>query len=330
MAHEISLVNGIYEFAYLASDGLTWHGLGQPVDDNQPIDTWLQASNMGNWNINSAPSMFFDKASGKVVPFNDNLILYRSDNLTPLSTVSPQYNIVQPRAIVEFFADIIERMGFQMATCGVLFGGKKFWAMANIGQTVNILGKDRVDGKLLVATSCDGTMKTTFQYTTTRVVCNNTLRVAVGQDADVLKVSHGTVLDADQVKTMLGLNDTTRLEEWARLGDEMARYKLAEDVAIKYLAEAMNVELDDDGDQEDVFKNNSVKKVFELYNGGAKGSGVAPGTLWQALNSVTEYCDHHRKTRTADSRVDSTHFGQFGRIKDRAWQLAEQKILLAA
>jgi phage/plasmid-like protein (TIGR03299 family) len=341
MAHELSMINGLAEFAYLETDGAAWHGYGQAVPGNAPIETWLQASNMGNWTIKAAPALFFDAETDEVIQYDRKQILYRSDNGKPLSDVSFQYKVVQPREVVTFFDNIIQEMGFEMATCGVLFDGRKFWAQANIGQTVHILGKDRVDGKLLLATSCDGSMATTAQYTTTRVVCNNTLRMATADNSDRVRIMHGGTFDAKQVQEILGLRPDA-LTEWSRIAEAMAQYKLSNTAAVEFFQRVITRQ-DNRPDplslatpeqlqanNEDALlaeSNKAIKLIYELYQGQAQGSQYAPDTLWQAVNSVTEYCDHHRKTRTVDARVDSAWFGRDAKIKDLAW---EEAMLMAA
>ncbi|WP_414616819.1 DUF932 domain-containing protein, partial [Stenotrophomonas muris] len=92
--------------------------------------------------------------------------------------VSKRFKVVQPGEILEFYRDLTQHSGFELETAGVLKGGKKFWAMARTGQSTSLKGRDRVDGYLLLATACDGTLATTAQFTSVRVVCNNTLQIA--------------------------------------------------------------------------------------------------------------------------------------------------------
>ena len=319
--HELSFIEGQAEFAYLESDGLAWHGHGQAVKDNQPLEAWLAASNMGNWNIVSRPLLA--SVDGVMHLIDNKKSLHRSDNHQHLSIVSNGYNLVQPREVVEFFKSTIETLGFQLATCGVLFGGRRYWAMANIGQSVNILGKDRVDGKLLFSTSCDGTLASTVQYTTVRVVCNNTLRMATANQNDSVRITHGAKFDADEVKNILGLNNN-RLGEFQKLAELTASYKLNSEQALEFFTKALSLSTDEEVDHT---KKQSIKALMTLFNGQAKGSDVAPNSLWQAVNAVTEYVDHHRATSTIDHRQDSALFGTWAKVKDRAW---DEAIILAA
>jgi phage/plasmid-like protein (TIGR03299 family) len=93
--------------------------------------------------------------------------------------VSQRFQEVQPMEILHFYRDLTEQSGFELETAGVLKGGKKFWALARTGQSSALKGKDVSNGYILLATACDGTLATTAQFTSIRVVCNNTLAIAL-------------------------------------------------------------------------------------------------------------------------------------------------------
>src|SRR3970282_1398934 len=119
------------------------------------------------------------------------------------------YQVVQPRQVLEFYRDLIQTVGFRMHTAGVLFGGCKVWALADIGQRIDVGHGDELNGFLLLATSFDGSLATTAQFTTVRVVCNNTLTASVRRgELDTepgIRIPHNTRFDADRVKADLGL-----------------------------------------------------------------------------------------------------------------------------
>ena len=120
--------------------------------------------------------------------------------------MSDNFKIVQPAAVLEFFRDLTAAAGFTLETAGTLFGGKRFWALAAIGETASIAdAADKMKGYLLLSTSCDGTMATEARYTTVRVVCNNTLSAARTSGAKV-RVTHRSTFNADSVKKELGVD----------------------------------------------------------------------------------------------------------------------------
>lgn len=159
---------------------IPWHGLGNRLLPNQPIEVWAKQAGM-DWHIEESEVRYIAGKSGigSIRDYPGQRVLYRSDNKMPLSVVSNRYKVVQPGEVLEFYRDLTTHNGFELETAGVLREGRKFWALARTGQSATLKGQDRVDGYLLLATACDGTLATTAQFTSVRVVCNNTLAVAV-------------------------------------------------------------------------------------------------------------------------------------------------------
>ena len=221
-----------------------WHGLGNQLTHHQPIDIWAQQASM-DWRIESSDVSYMaqnHRGQNIIMPFEEQRVLYRSDTHAPLSVVSQRFQEVQPREILEFYRDLTEQAGFELETAGVLKGGKKFWALARTGQSTTLKGKDVSNGYILLATACDGTLATTAQFTSIRVVCNNTLAIALrGQNssAGVVKVPHSTKFDAEKVKQQLGIS----VRAWAEHMYEMkqlSQRKVTQQEALAYFDAAFN------------------------------------------------------------------------------------------
>ncbi len=138
---------------------IPWHGLGNPLAANQPLEVWARQAGM-DWRIEEAEVRFVSGMAGTTLgsihAFPEQKVLYRSDTKAPLSVVSSRYNVVQPETILEFYRDLTEVGGFELETAGVLKDGKKLWALARTGQNATLKGRDRVNAYLLLATACDG------------------------------------------------------------------------------------------------------------------------------------------------------------------------------
>jgi phage/plasmid-like protein (TIGR03299 family) len=195
----------IEQMAYVGAT--PWHGLGNNLPRKQPIEIWQREAGM-DWQILESPVHFKSDAVGHlgaIHSYPEQKVLYRSDTKAPLSVVSNRYHTVQPREVLEFYRDLTEVSGYELETAGVLKGGRKFWALARTGQGTAIRGLDQVNGYLLLATSCDGTLATTATPTTVRVVCNNTLTIALDGTSRAIKVPHNTRFDPQAVKKQLGI-----------------------------------------------------------------------------------------------------------------------------
>lgn len=309
----------VENMAYFGAE--PWHHLGNQLPANQPIEVWQRAAGMDR-SIRETPVLFnvSDEGGLHVKANVDSKVLYRSDSHAPLSVVSKRYKVVQPHDVLEFYRDLTEAGGFTLETAGVLKEGKKLWALAKTGQSTLLKGGDKVNAYLLLATSCDGTLCTTAQFTSVRVVCNNTLQMAVGDSSGAVKVPHSTKFDPQLVKHELGLG----LTAWDRFVAEMKQ--MTERPIHKF--EAMNFLVNVLGDPEvplaDQPNQKALQNVYALFQGKGMGSDMASanGTAWGLLNSVTQFVDHERRARSQDHRLDSAWFGQGASIKAKAYQEA--------
>jgi phage/plasmid-like protein (TIGR03299 family) len=276
-----------------------------------------------DWHIESADVRFV--ASGgidSIHTFPEQKVLYRSDTKAPLSVVSKRYQVVQPSEILEFYRDLTEAGGFELETAGVLKEGRKLWALAKTGQSVSLKGRDQVKGYLLLATACDGTLASTAQFTSVRVVCNNTLAIALGDSSGAVKVGHRSQFDAQAVKSQLGI----AISSWDAFMGRMkalASCKLTDSAADAYLKRVLTYPAANSEDLSAVSER-SLKLVQELYTGKGMGAQLASstGTAWGLLNSVTEFVDHRRRSRSQDHRRDTAWFGQGAALKQKAWDEA--------
>jgi phage/plasmid-like protein (TIGR03299 family) len=117
--------------------------------------------------------------------------------------VSGDYQIVQPKEVLEFYRELTEQYGYTLETAGALDGGRKVWALARTSTTgtADTGGKDKLAAYILLATSCDKTLATTAAFTSVRVVCQNTLFFAIEDIKQKrrrqVKVPHNLRFDAD-------------------------------------------------------------------------------------------------------------------------------------
>lgn len=217
-----------------------WHGLGNRLTRDASLETWAREANL-SWRAIETPVMYA-AGEGRVATMPEKKVLFRSDNGEPLAVVGEGYKVVQPAEVIEFFRDMTEAGGWHIHTAGTLNGGRKIWAMASNHTEGDVAAGDKVRGNLLLATSLDGTLKTHATMTAIRVVCANTLGLAIGQDgagvranksktrnvrtgvqaigergkASAVAVSHRSEFNADEVKAELGL----ARDAFARFMDE--------------------------------------------------------------------------------------------------------------
>lgn len=322
MAHQLTISNsGRAEMAFVGQT--PWHGLGQILVPGASIEEWRIAAGM-NWAINRAPVQF--ACEGEEGPetrtWKESEVLFRSDTLAPLANVSNRYNVVQPGQVLEFFRDLVEEHGFALETAGTMKGGRRFWALARTGLEAEVVDGDNVKSYLLLVSSCDGGLATTAQFTSVRVVCNNTLQMSLQEgSANKVSVRHNTQFNPNSFKAALGLNATEVFEDFMGRMSRLANKSLSGSAA-ENMVEAMFASK---GVKAPIRETKGYRSVLQLFNGAGKGSrmdGVA-GTAWGLVNAVTEYTDFHIRARNEEYRLDSTWFGAGRALKDNILQIVE-------
>ncbi|MCA0214898.1 MAG: DUF932 domain-containing protein [Proteobacteria bacterium] len=310
-----------------------WHGLGSRLEPGQPLEVWAKAAGM-DWSVRSTSVRFAVQQDGPLVliqPYDDHKVLYRSDTLKPLSVVGSRYQVVQPLDVLEFYRDLIEVSGFEMETAGVLKEGRKFWALARTGKSASIKGTDLVQGYMLLASSCDGSLSTVATPTTVRVVCSNTLAAALNGSLSTVRVPHNTTFNPSQVKSQLGIA-VSGWDNFMYRMKELAERKVNETEAERFIKQVfqINAKVQEEPQAQDKTRNPgpAMKQVKAMFDGQGRGAELtsAKGTAWGLLNAVTEYVDHQRRARNQDSRLDSAWFGLGAAIKQRALDQAVELV----
>lgn len=313
MSHELTThADGRVEFAYLASDGTPWHGLGQALDDGTSLDAWREAAGM-DWTIHRSKIRYnVSRETEQLIELPDQHVLFRSDNKQALGVVSSRYQIVQPGEVIEFFRDIAKAGGLELSAAGTIYGGKRFWATAKIGEASPVSVRDTIGGYILISTSADGSLATEVRRTTVRTVCKNTLQMAFADAKASVKVSHRSTFDPEQVKQFMGLN-TAAWDAFRHSMSHLANIDLHETDAADITAALF-------GNGDKVRESAGFTKVMALFNGEAIGSefdGVR-NTAYGLLNAVTEYADHHVRARTDENRFVASQWGAGADLKQRA------------
>jgi phage/plasmid-like protein (TIGR03299 family) len=316
MAHEIDSSTGVPAIAYVGEK--PWHGLGEKLPEDQPIEAWLNAARL-EWELERLPVQYL--VDGSLWTMDDRYVLARSDTHAALSVVSGDYHIVQPKEVLEFYRDLVGLYGYRLDTAGALDGGRKVWALAQTGMTdtVDERKEDRVGAYLLLATSCDKTLATTAAFTSIRVVCQNTLFFAMEdiktERRSQVKVPHNLRFDAGVVKKRLGLRDKAWSGFIAKVRQMASRSMKAdeassffEDLLVQKSCTALSTKAQSE--------HGTIMGLFRSAPG--QNLSSTKETLWGAVNAVTYYADHVRSGAGID-RLDSAWFGAGYGLKEKAW-----------
>ena len=318
MAHMIATTStGKDAMAYVGDT--PWHGLGQQLTNDAPIETWAEEAGL-DFMINSADVQFQTPATAwsksLVLPYEGKKVLYRADSNIPLGLVSDRYKVVQPMEVLEFFRDMVGNIA-HLETAGVLRNGAHYWALAKMDGEFSMAG-DKVNQYLLLASSCDGSLATQARLTSVRVVCNNTLQIAAKEKGNVVQVRHNSIFYPDAVKSQLG-----EFDEAFKTFEHTAKY-LASIKLSSLQAQAVFTKVLGGDDKK---PSRAATRALALFDGAGIGAELesAKGTAWGALNAVTQLMDWET-ARTPDARMANAWFGGGVNVKAK---VAEELLALA-
>ncbi len=331
MAHAIDFTTGKAAIAYRGE--VPWHGYGQALEGNDLLE-WQRQAGL-DWEAKVATVKYdrevvdFDGSSRAIlVEDKGSRVIYRSDTGLRLGIHSSLYKPVQPREVLEFYRELVDSFGYQLETAGSLKDGRKIWALASCKDGITLMGQDRVNAYLLLATSFDGTMATQARGTSVRVVCNNTLTFAVDHGRPDVSVPHTSTFDAEAIKRQLQIG-----EAWAKFSAEaeaLAKREVSKEESFRFiLATYMGLEnkeaIAEAVSDED--KKKRIEKLIDrlemrLHNGPGSLLRAAQNSAWGLLNAVTGDIDHEYPARNQGNRLNSAWFGPGEQIKRKAMKNA--------
>lgn len=315
------MVAAVETMAYVGA--VPWHGLGNAVDENISLEDFQKEAGL-DWNVQKTPVQYW--ADDKWHPFKDKFVLNRTTDHRPFAVVTGRYKPVQPKEIFEFFRDLLAMHGMKMHTAGSLKDGGRIWCLAETGDVHKVMGIDRVDSYLLLSTSYDLTLSTLAQFTSVRVVCNNTLQAALRNSTGRITIPHVKEFRPEEIKDQLGIGK----ENWqafTTMLDTFAKIKLDSNKAVEVMDKVFQIPEDPEKRVACSDRIHAVN-VIDMFTGQTyRGADLAGTTAWGLLNSLTEYVDHKKRARNQGNRLDSAWFGEGSNLKGRA--ITELSLLAA-
>lgn len=339
MAHELTTrENGFVEMAFTGDRKEIWHGLGQQLSEDSPIEVWRVEAGL-DWSAESSPVKYevslaqnnggdsIAETGNVIMEVPDRKLLYRSDNFEPLGIVGNDYKTVQPGQVLEFFDDLTRLHGMKLSTAGSLFGGKRIWALAKTAHKSEIVAGDPVEGYVLLTTSLDGTMSTQARFTSIRVVCNNTLNVALSYAGrNFVKITHHREFDPEAVKIDMGLVN----ESWSKYIRNLKVLSTARVDEAQMRGQYFKLVADPKkpSDEQSPAVDRMVNRLVERAMTGA-GHELGEGTAWGILNGATDMYTHWRGNRDASRQFWDSFHGDHAAKKETLYAQLLQEFVCA-
>ena len=191
-----------------------WHGLGVVVEDAPSSKDALNLAGL-DWRVVQKP-LFTN--SGLVEGYKANV---RDSDNSVLGVVTDRYKVVQ-NAEAFAFTDNLLGEGVKYGTAGSLQGGKKVWLLARLPREYIMYG-ERITPYLVFSNTHDGSGAVKVAITPVRIVCNNTLNLALSTANRCFSIVHTGDIKGkiDEAKQTLFMAD----EYMEALGNEFERMR---------------------------------------------------------------------------------------------------------
>jgi len=337
----IAVINGREAMAYQGET--PWHRLGVLMESGVDVAAALQMATL-DWNV-SLENIFLE--GGKLI--DKNRALVRDVDNEVLSVVGDSYVPIQNSEAFGILDTACKEFGVSIESAGALGRGERVWMLAKLQENIEPIPGDNVEGYFLVTSGHKSGIPLTARPTPIRVVCENTLNVALSRTDAIIKLRHidYDVSQLDMVEEMIGsLIETleitnTTFAELAKKKWSMSTIKDYVDKVLGFVETSENNVVQELHDYLGISKkvdlgtiasrrrDNIIELVFE--GKGAKLAGAnrkkEQATAWGAYNAVAEYYDHVRpaefKSENAALQANrSALFGASAGIKLKALELA--------
>lgn len=304
MAHDLESDKSFASFRQPA-----WHGLGTVFEEEVSTSEMLELANLQDWDVRLEevviPAGFSsDKTYNYVARTNP----FDKKQTDILGVVGERYRILQNEELFDF-GDALLDGGGRWETAGSIKGGRQvFGSLALERETVlDPSGvEDKINSYLLVNTSHDGSIAIQASVTPVRVVCANTLNLALGSGVgrnrttkQSYKIRHTQTAQGkiQAAREALGLANAY-MDEFDLMAKAMIEQTITQD---KFMDMVLTAYPRPEADKKGAVSkwDTKVQLIEDIYTG--EFNHTIAGTAWGALNAMTERLDWHRSARKGNS-----------------------------
>lgn len=265
-----------------------WHRIGTITESAMTAREAASLAELNDWNVHKE---VLTTESGLVIP--DKYATVRNHptkGASVLGVVGDRYHIVQNETAFETLDYIVDESGAHFETAGSLAGGKRVFMSMKMPDGVLVAGQDRHEVYLLATNSHDGSMAFTVAVTPVRVVCQNTLTIALQRAQQSFSIRHTESVQGRIHEAREALAITfSYMEEFEEELERMLGQSFSDESLDKFVkALVPDTQSEHEGWKKRVTDaRQSIESLFR----DAETNDFGRGTKYAALNAATEYAD---------------------------------------
>ena len=304
MAHELEINEATGEASFASLRQPAWHNLGTVFQDEVNTQEMLKLAHLDNWNVRledvAIPDTF---ASDKTYSFVTRTNPFDNSQNDILGVVGERYKVLQNEDLFSFGDNIIDGGG-RWETAGSIKGGRVVFGSIALQDSITLdpNGRaDKIDNYLLINTSHDGSVAIQASITPVRVVCANTLNLALtsfkGKNASKqsFKIRHTQTAEGKiaVAREALGLAHKY-IDEFSLMANKMIETEIT-DAQFAKIVELAYPAPEKDAKGSAKKHDGKIDLLHDIYIG--KYNDTIAGTAWGAYNALTERLDWYRNSR---------------------------------
>ncbi len=316
----------VQSMAYVGTE--PWHGLGIAVQQGVKAHEMLHAAGL-DWRVVTRPARGAKptrKRHGQDIYSRYEVVRLprpeRNEEEVVFGIVTDRYEPLQNHEAFEFFDLLVDRKMAFFETAGALGQGERVWIMARMPDPIAVVPGDQCHKYLLLSNTHTGRGAVTVKFTAVRVVCQNTLILAMEDGQQAFRVRHSKIM-TDRLRQIAELIFVASAvcSKAAQLFRRLTETKLSDQVLEKYL-EFVFPRTDAQKKKDKIPSKwirvrNLLEQTADLQMDGVKG------TLWAAYNAITRLEDYRMiEDEVAEARLNRVWFGSSANVKLMALQAA--------
>lgn len=265
-----------------------WHGLGTVVEEAPTSADAIRLAGL-DWAV--VQESIYTNFNKLVEGYKANV---RSSDRKVLGVVSDRYKVVQNVDAFSFTDELLGK-GVKYETAGSLQEGKKVWLLARLPREY-IIAEERIRSYLVFSNTHDGSGSVKVAITPVRVVCNNTLNLALdtarrsfsmihtGNIQDKIQEAKDTLFKAEKYMDCLGIEF-----------EQLRRQKITDVQVKEYIELLLPMEKDSTPIQS--------KNIIRLRQDMMKRYYDAPdlqkvgNNAYRFINAVSDFATHNNPLR---------------------------------
>ena len=286
----------IYEQDHMAYAGaVPWHRLGTGVEDAMSSEQALELARL-TWRVRTTPVLAPPVADGDAPIVSPDLVsIQRMDTGVVLGTATRQYEPIQNVEGAEFLDSLFADGFLEYETAGSLRNGRTVWLLARLREDMRVA--DEVWHRyLLWMNGHDGRRAGVVKKTDVRVVCANTLDMALGDGISGVTLRHTRNVHERMAEAQRVMEITTEATRRLREFLDAAATKPVTEAALA----AVERDLFGDPDERKARTQNKVEAFKRIAGEEVMRNGQ---TAYSLLNAITGYVDHVRSPEPNDEMI---------------------------